>query len=131
VANSPWEQKEMRPGALTAVVLLALIGCSSHVSVEKEQIAAIKELTEVLGTVKDEATMKAARSELEKRFQRFEEVAKKAKGMGRPSEEVQRQLQEELGPQKERAFDNLRNEVRRITALPGGEAFLKSLGKLR
>jgi hypothetical protein len=121
----------MRPGALAAIVFFGVSGCSSYASVEKEQIAALKELTEILGTVKDESTMAAARGELAKRYERFEQVAKKAKSMSRPSPEVQRQLEEELGPQKERAFDNLRKEVRRITALPGGEAFLKSLGKLR
>lgn len=121
----------MRPTLLAAVLLISVSGCSSYASIEKEQIAALKELTEVLSTVKDEATMKAARGELQKRFQHFEQVAKKAKAMSRPSPEVQQQLEDELGPEKERAFDNLRNEVRRVTAMPGGEEFLKGLGKLR
>jgi hypothetical protein len=121
----------MRPTLLAAILLISMTGCSSYASVQREQIAALKELTEILSTVKDEATMKAARAELEKRFQHFEQVAKKAKAMPRPSPEVQQQLEVELGPQKVRAFNNLHDEVRRITALPGGEEFLKGLGKLR
>jgi len=120
----------MRP-TLLAAFLISVTGCSSYASVEREQLAALKELTEVLSSVKDESTMAAARAELEKRFQHFEQIAKKAKAMSRPSPEVQRQLEVELGPEKVRAFDSLRNEVRRITALPGGEEFLKGLGKLR
>jgi protein subunit release factor A len=122
----------MRPWAHLAWGMILVVGCSpSYQTVQKEQISALKELTEILSTVKDQTTMEAARGELARRFDRFEQVAKKAKALPKPSAEVQRQLEEELGPQKERAFDNLLKEVRRITALPGGEEFLKGLGKLR
>ena len=121
--------------ALPAIALIFLAGCggradvSSYSAVYKEQIKAIQDLTEQLSTVQDEASMKAAAAELKKRFHLFEQVTRKAQVLPKPSEEVKRQIEEELHPQQ--ALDGYRKEVRRIMGLPGGKDFLEELGKLR
>src|SRR6266446_4925348 len=124
----------MKHGALPAIALIFLGGCSkasSYATVYKEQIQAIEELTKVLSTVQDESTMAAARAELKERFQRFEQVSKKAKALPKPSAEIKRQIEEELGPQIIRAFDKYRQEGLRIQGLPGGPEFLDEMKKLK
>jgi hypothetical protein len=126
---------QMRSRALSAIALIFLAGCggradvSSYSAVYREVIKAMQDLTEQLSSVKDEATMKAAGTELKKRFHLYEQVTKKAQALPKPSDEVKRQIEEELHPQQ--ALDNYRKEVRRIMGLPGGKDFLEEMGNLR
>ena len=124
----------MKHGALSAIALIFLGGCSktsSYSAVYKEQIQAIEELTNVLSTVKDESTMAAAQAELQERFQRFEQVSKKAKALPKPSAEIKRQIEEELGQPILRALEKYRQEGLRIRGLPGGPEFLEDMKKLK
>jgi aspartate-semialdehyde dehydrogenase len=117
-----------------AVVFLA--GCkrndvTSYLAVSREQIQAMQELTDILSTVKDKATMAAALPKLKKSFQRFEQIASKAKALPKPSEEIKQRIEEDLGPQLERSAIRYREEGTRIRQLPGGEDFLKELKKIK
>jgi hypothetical protein len=124
----------MRQWVLPGIALIFLGGCSkasSYTAVYKEQIQAIEDVTKVLATVKDETTIAAAQANLKERFQHFEQISKKAKALPKPSAEMKEEIEKVLGPQMIEAFRNYQKEVRRITALPGGEEFLKGLGKLQ
>jgi hypothetical protein len=125
----------MRHWLLPGIALIFLGGCgnqaSSYITVYKEQVQAIEDLTKVLATVKDETTMAAARAKLKERFERFEQISKKAKALPQPSAEIKEQIEKELGPQILQAFDNYRKEGLRIQGLPGGTEFLEEMKKLR
>jgi hypothetical protein len=125
----------MRQWLLPGIALIFLGGCgssaSSYITVYKEQIQAIEDLTSVLATVKDETTMTAARAKLKERFERFEKISKKAKGLPKPSAEIKEQIEKELGPQILEAFREYQKEGRRIQGLPGGPEFLEEMKKLK
>lgn len=123
----------MKAGLRLAVLALGLTGCNrtaQYAEVVREQAQAFRELTEVLSTVTDEATMKSARGELRKRWDRFQQVQKKAKALSKPSEGVEIKLHEELG-ELDRSWSDLQRELRRIQDLPGGHEFLMGMKQLR
>lgn len=118
---------------LHLVLVLGLAGCNrseQYAEIVREQAEAQRELTEILAAVKDEATMKSARTELRKRLGRFQHAQKKAQALSRPSEAVAAKLHEELG-ELDRSWSDLQREIRRIHELPGGQEFLTGMKQLR
>lgn len=123
----------MKAGLCLVLLALGLAGCNrtaEYAEVVREQAQVQRELTEVLATVTDEATMKSARVELRKRFARFQQAQKKAQALSRPSEADQIKLHEELGD-LQHSWSDLQREYGRIRDLPGGREFLVGLGQLR
>ena len=121
----------MRHPSAACVFLFCLFlsGCSredSYRSVVRGQIAAWEETTEILKTVKDEASMARAREKLQERQSQAASIAERAKGLGTPSTEMREKLRDEYG-KMEVALARLQTEVRRVRALPGGAAFLETL----
>lgn len=107
------------------VVLLA--GCAreeDYFEIAREQRAAMKEVTDVLVTVTDDASMAAAKQALDEKAKKCEAIAQKARSMSRPSPEVQARLRED-SHLTEGVVNVLRKEAARVSKLPGGPAFLK------
>src|SRR5262249_6539633 len=125
----------MRRWALWGIALPFLFGCSaklsSYLEVEREQIQALQELTELLSTVKDEASMSAALAELKKRNQQIEQIARKFRALPKPSEEIRQQIDEALGPKTRQAFARSTEELTRISKLLGGKEFLKEMKEIK
>ncbi|MBI3407144.1 MAG: hypothetical protein HY040_02155 [Planctomycetes bacterium] len=103
-------------------------GARSYRAVMRDQIAAMGETEEILAGIKDQATMEAARDRLRAHLESFEEIKQRALALPSPSEEISASL----GPEAariEKAIKGVQSQVGRIQAkIPGGEAFLKSLG---
>ena len=119
----------MRRRAWVGLTLLLLpAGCADrgdeYLKVFREQKAAMGELAEVLEGVKSEKDLPAAKAELDERVAKFEAVARRAREMRPPPEDVVRRLEDER-LLLERAARRLQEEVRRVAALPGGVEFLK------
>jgi geranylgeranyl pyrophosphate synthase len=112
------------------LLLLILAGCAKdqeYFDVLSEQQAAWNELADVLETVKDEKSMAEAKTVLQARVEKFEAAVKKAQALPKPSAEVLKQSEQKIYL-LQRAIDRTREEVRRVNALPGGEAFWKQFG---
>lgn len=123
-----------RVGLFPAISFLVLLGCAKeqdYVEVMQHQQAAFKEMTEILKTVKDEATMADARRALDRNAERYAAISEKANALPKPPpKKVQERLREESFAMK-RIFDDLRKETERIGQLPGGPQFLKRFESTR
>ena len=107
--------------ALLAVALpavaLCVAGCDSkptHDSVAHESMDKMKEMVEVLKTIKDEASAKAARPKMEKIKKEMDEIKKKADALGEPPADVKKKLQEEHKAEMEKLFGEMMQEMMRI-----------------
>jgi hypothetical protein len=112
------------------LLLLILAGCAKdqdYFDVLSEQQAAWNELADVLETVKDEKSMAEAKTALQARVEKFEAAVQKAQALPQPSPEVLKRSEQKVYL-LQRAIDRTRDEVRRVRALPGGEAFCKQFG---
>jgi hypothetical protein len=112
------------------MLLLILAGCAKdqdYFDVLSEQQAAWNELADVLETVKDEKSMAEAKTALQARVEKTEAAVQKARALPRPSAEVVKQSEQKIYL-LQRALDRTHAEVRRVLALPGGEAFWKQFG---
>jgi len=107
--------------------VIALVGCTrpqEYVEIARAQRKAMDDIRAVLADIQDEKGMQAAQAELDRRFDEFDAVARKAKALPTPSAEALAQLQEEQRP-AEAALAKLRDEIRRVRELPGGERFFQ------
>lgn len=120
----------MKRACFATAWLFLLAGCdrtATYTAAFKEQLQAQQELIEVLATVKDAESMKAAKPALNKRFADFERIRKKFQALPKPSEEIKTKLQDELGDEVRQTLNNLVREAKRIEELPGGKEFIARL----
>jgi len=96
----------------------------------KDQIKAKRELSRLLNTVTDEASMNAAREDLPRLADRFNEVFRWAIILPYPPAGANDHLRQAFGPELERTVAELSNEMRRIRRLPGGSDFLRELAAI-
>ena len=119
-----------RVGLKGVGLALLLAGCGDaaepYRGVLRDQAAAYEDLERVLGGVVDEATMKSAQIELAKSWKHYEAIKERALALAPPSFSIQEQMELEKR-RLNQAFENWQKQVRRIKALPGGDAFLKGL----
>ena len=106
-------------GLICALLVAAfcLAGCDSkptHESVTQEGIDKTEEMVEVLKSIKDEASAKAARPKMEQIKKDMEELKKKANALGEPPADVKAKLQEKHKPEMEKLFGEMMKEVMRI-----------------
>jgi hypothetical protein len=109
------------------LLLLVLAGCArdqEYFDVLSEQQAAWNEVADILETVKDQKSMDEAKSALQARMEKTEAAVQKARALPKPSADVIKQSEQKIYL-LQRAIDRTREEVRRVNALPGGEAFWK------
>ena len=98
-------------------VALAAGGCESkptHESVTKESIDKMQQFADVLKTIKDEASAKAARPKLEKIKKEMDELKKKADTLGNPPPEVKKKLEEKYKKDMEKVSGELAGQMMRI-----------------
>jgi hypothetical protein len=110
------------------LLLLVPLGCTKdedYLEVLRDQRAAMNEMADILGTVKDEKSMSDAKAVLEERRPKFEAIAKKAKALPKPLPQEVRQRMEEDRSLIAAALKRLGKESDRVSKLPGGEEFLK------
>jgi hypothetical protein len=122
--------RPLLPLAAAVVLLGALAGCDkseTYLGVARDQVRAQEDLAVLLSTVKDQASMEAARGSLRRSYGHLEELARQARKLPEPSAAVQERLVADWGPQLEASMTRLKEERARISALPGGEAFMKDL----
>jgi hypothetical protein len=118
---------------LGAWVLLApLAGCgggspAAYAGVLKDKLAIEQEEIEVLESVRDEPSMKAAQERLKELDTRLNKVEVRFKALGPPAPEVQARLQDEFGTRTLYNRQTILEEIRRIRQLPCGPEFFERL----
>lgn len=114
--------------AALAISLLGLAGCqekiSPHLEVLRQQSSLQKELTGLLRSVQDEATMKEAEVSLGDFAERSIAISAKTHAMLPPNPKTKEIIEKEadtfMAGQAE-----LKKEIIRVMKLPGGEKFLQ------
>jgi hypothetical protein len=129
----------MRPSAVAGVAILVLggtvmlvlgqgtPGASPHEGVVKEMLTALDALTDVLGSIKDEPTAKAARADVKKAAGRLEDVKKKAQQLKQPEKAEKDRIAKEYKGKLEGSIKKLLAEVARVKAVPGGDDAVKDI----
>jgi hypothetical protein len=115
------------------VAALIISGCDSsspYRTLLREQTKALQELASILETVTDKASMKAARVQLDARFEIFDDIRKRSQSLPPPSRDEMQLVQEE-GAKLQQVLDKVQEQIRRISALPDGSGFLESLKQIR
>ncbi|HEV2948546.1 MAG TPA: hypothetical protein VGX70_14315 [Gemmataceae bacterium] len=124
----------MKPAVVLGLALLALAvlvlpapsqGGSSYENVVKELIATLNMLTDVLGTVKDEPTARAAVPEVKKVMGRFDEINKKAKALPQPEKEEKDRITKLYRPKLQEAVRKEKAEAARVKSIPGGKELVE------
>jgi hypothetical protein len=121
---------------LSGLVLAAILSVparggdnAAFEAVLKDMLATMDKLTATLAAVKDEATAKAARPELQKDAQHFVAIRKKAETIRPPNKEEKEKLEKEYRPKLFESQKKLFAEIARVGAVPGGKEALKELSE--
>lgn len=97
-------------------ICFVLVGCKkTHEDVMKGSLSCVKEMTDVMKTVKDEASAKAAAPKIKAIADRMKALGEEAKKMSEPSKEEAQRLKEKYEPQMKEAMSAFMGEVMRIT----------------
>lgn len=104
---------------VVCVMLLGMVGCGAdnHEKLAEDTITAMDDCAAVLKTIKDEASAKAASSDLEAIAVRMKEIEERADALGEPSEEDRVSLNEKYQERLMAAISGLTNERLRIMLL--------------
>ena len=111
--------------SLVMAAALALGGCSKdHGDVMDDMASEMNSLADVLSKVKDEASAKAARSDVESIAENMKDLRKTAEGMKEPTEAEAKKLIEKMG-ETMKATQKMMGEIVRIQSIPAAWAVLK------
>jgi hypothetical protein len=110
----------------TAMVLTSGVACAAdtHESLIREVIAAIKEGTGVLKTVKDDKTAKEATPKVAKVVEHLRDIKKRMEKIGKPTPEQQEELKKKF-PERDLSFKEFSEELKRVEKVPGTETIIK------
>ncbi len=119
--------KKTLASAALAAILLA--GCASDdaESMVKQTIAALDETAQVMATVKDEETAKAAVPRLKALAERRRKIEEKVATVKTPPPAEQAELQKKYAARLTEATTRLVQEAMRVSQVPGGKAALDAM----
>ena len=112
-----------------ALAVLLLAGCASDdaESMVKQTIAAMDETAQVLATVKDEASAKAAVPRLKSLAEQRRKIEEKVATVKTPPPEEQAELQKKYAARLTEVSTRLVQEAMRVSQVPGGKAALDAM----
>jgi hypothetical protein len=82
---------------IAAIALLAGCGGDTHESLTDEAVSIMKEVGAILDGVKDEASADAAAAKIDALSARGEDLEKRMKALGKPTEEQAKGLEKKMG----------------------------------
>ena len=98
---------------------LAVGGCKrDHEAVMKDSLSKMKEATQILKGIKDEASARSAASKLESISKDLEELEKEGSKMSKPTEAQQTELTKKYGDEMMKTVMELMSESMRLSADP-------------
>lgn len=102
-----------------AGLLLSVPGCGdSHDAVMQDTIEIMKDMTEVMESIEDEASAKAAAPKLAKLGERFREIEMRQEAVGKPTPEQEQALKEKYGDELESVMQEFMAETFRLMMNP-------------
>ena len=115
------------------VFLGLVLGCGGqdptpYVEALREQQTAYMELSKLLSAISDEKSLAETKSNFQTKFQTFEEIADRAKRLPAPTPQTKMELEKNRAGLA-RSIDTVRDHIRRIRRIPGGEAFFAEYQK--
>ena len=113
---------------MVGCLLALLAGCArdeEYLQVAREQRAAMKEVADVLETIRDEKSMAEAKASLDELVKKTEAIAERARSLPQPPPDRVLERMKEESHFAARAVERLSAEASRVSNLPGGKAFLK------
>lgn len=119
-------------GQLGMCVLLgSLAGCGGssapYAEALRDQLAVQQEVLQVVQTVRDDASLKAAQERLKELSKRADQAEARFRALPPADAHVKAGLEEEFGERVLSTSQALLAEYRRISQLPGGEELLRGL----
>jgi len=109
-------------------MLFFTAGCAKeqdYLDVMNDQLAAMREVTEILQSVKDAPSMANAKRSLEANAEKYEAISKRANALPKPPPaKVQQRLRENVFV-VQRTLDHMKTETERVSKLAGGPELLK------
>lgn len=113
--------------SLLAAFLLA--GCASDDadSLVKQTIQAMDETSQVMATVKDEASAQAAVPRLRALAERRKKIEEKMAAVKTPPQAEQAELQKKYAARLSEVTTSLMQEAMRVSTVPGGKAALEAM----
>jgi hypothetical protein len=115
-----------------ALSLAGVGGCNRaepYLEVFRQLQATWEETATLLAGITDAESMEAAKDRFAKLTVQAQDVARKAKKMGRPPDDVLEQLAEHKGGMQ-RAVNRVMAEIARVRRLPGGEEFVQDIEEI-
>jgi hypothetical protein len=115
-----------------ALSLTGMGGCNRaepYLDVFRELQATWEETATLLAGITDTESMESAKDRFAELTVQAQDVARKAKKMGRPSDDVLEQLAEHKGGMQ-RAVNRVMAEIARVRRLPGGEEFVRDIEEI-
>jgi hypothetical protein len=116
---------------LALPILLGLLaaGCASDdaESMVKQTVSAMDETAQVLSTVKDEASAKAAAPQLKALAEKRRKIEEKMATVKTPPPAEQAELQKKYGTRLNEATTRLMQEAMRVSNVPGGKVALDAM----
>jgi len=124
----------MRRAAMMVAALLAAVilgGCADkYESVVKEELGYLREMSEVLKNVQDEASMEKAKPRIEELAEKMRALSKKVEEMPEPSPERLKRLKAKYDKEAEKAMSELTANAARVAVLRGGADLAKLVKKV-
>jgi predicted nucleic acid-binding Zn-ribbon protein len=122
--------------AAIASLLLVVPACrggNEHEAMMKDMIKAMNELADVLESIKDEATAKAAEPKLKALGTRIQEMKKKADALGGLPKDKDEELRKKYEPEMNAAVGRIMAASQKAASVPEAQAALqeafKSMGQ--
>ena len=115
--------------ASAALAALLVAGCASDdaESMVKQTIAALDETAQVMATVKDEESAKAAVPRLKALAERRRKIEEKMTAVKTPPPAEQAELQKKYAQPLSAATTRLMQEAMRVSNVPGGRAAIDAM----
>jgi len=102
-------------------------GKSEREQLKEQEIATMNEAVDVLETIKDEESAKAAAPKLMEIAGRVKDLKKQQNALGKPSKDEQEKLNKKFDNDRKAAHDRLVHEMVRIQRIPGAPDALKDV----
>jgi hypothetical protein len=105
---------------IPAIVALAMVigGCGkSHESIRKDAMGKMKDMVDVLKTVKDDASAKAAATKLKEITADIKKLKEQDDALGKLSKEEEQKLDKQMEPEMKPIQDQMTAEMKRIAQL--------------
>ncbi len=113
----------------SVLLMLACNGCGgdSHESLGKEGLSTMKEMVAVLKDIKDEASAKSAKPQLQSLMEKLKSINVRQSKLPAPTEAEMKGMDSKYGKEGEEVSKQFTSEMMRVMFTPGAAAVLQDI----